>query len=248
MIGLLILISPAKTIRDFTYDGITTTPRYLNLSKQIIEIMKKLSYEEIKNLCKTSDKLTLQSMNYYRDFCFDDLGIPALFAYHGIQFKAIHPLSFDLNDMEFAQTHLGIISAVYGILRPLDLIYPYRLEMQADLKINGSTNLYEFWNDKLTQSLKKEDIIDLSSIEYSKIINQSLKQTNHYLRIEFYELRNGKYKAISTMVKAARGNMVHWIIKNRIMNKEQIKDYHENGYVYQQDSSNEQYYRFVRAS
>lgn len=244
MNALKILISPAKTIRDFTYDGETYKPLYLDLSKVIVTEMKKLSFDELKKLCKTSDRLTMKSLLNYRDFAFDEYGIPALFAYHGLQYKAIHPLSFDQDDLLYAQAHLRILSAVYGLLAPLDAIYPYRLEMQAPLSIPPYLNLYEFWKEPLKPELMKETIIDLASIEYSKVIHH--EELSNYVRIEFYELRNNQYKAISTMVKVARGTMVHWLIKNKIKQKEQIKEFKELGYQLNTEKSNDQYYMFVR--
>lgn len=243
---LRILISPAKTMRDFTFDGKTTMPAYLDKTKRLWQIMNKLDQQEIKKLCKVSDKLAIQSMSYFKDFCMDDFGIPALYAYHGIQFKALHPLSFDRNDIEFAQSHLRILSGMYGSLRPLDIIYPYRLEMQAPLIIDKELNLYSYWQDTIMEDLKDELIIDLASQEYSKVIHEDLKKSSNYIRVEFFILHNGVYKAISTQIKAARGLMVNWIIKQKIIDRDLIKLFHESDYSYCDDKSNEQLYVFVK--
>ncbi len=258
---MLILISPAKTLDFETPSNISlfTQPDFLEKTSQLVHQLRQLSATEISALLKISPKLgELNSQRYqtWQQPFAPSNAKQALFAFKGDVYQGLDVASFSTEDLHFAQEHLRILSGLYGILRPLDLIQPYRLEMGTKFNQvyvpNIPANLYEFWGDKLTQIInsqlekqKSKVIINLASNEYFKAVNTKLLPAEIITPI-FKDWKNGKYKIISFYAKKARGLMAAYIIKNQLANIEDIKNFAQAGYVYNSDLSERNQLIFTR--
>lgn len=254
---MLIVISPAKTL-DFETAPTTqefTQPELLKESKKLISELKKLEPAEVSSLMKISDKLG--TLNYLR---FNEWKTPfnlknakqALLAFKGDVYTGIEAESFSKQDLNFAQKHLRILSGLYGVLKPLDLMQAYRLEMGTQFENKQGKDLYQFWGGKLTEQVNKDlkaakskVLINLASNEYFK----SLQATDIDAEIivpVFKDFKNGKYKIISFYAKKARGLMSAYIIKNRLKKPEDIKAFNIDGYKYSKSESNGNNWVFLR--
>lgn len=259
---MLILISPAKTLDFETPAPIKrfSQPDFLADTEKLVRELKQLSAAEISSLMKISDKLGELNADRFKTWQpdFDDTNAKqALLAFQGDVYQGMAVDSFEPEDFDFAQEHLRILSGLYGILRPLDLIQPYRLEMGTKLahsKLQGlsANTLYEFWADKLTQIINQEleqldskIVVNLASNEYFKAVNRKILSGDIITPV-FKDWKNGKYKIISFYAKKARGMMAAYIIKNRLKNTEGIKDFAEAGYSYNDDLSDEKTLTFTR--
>jgi uncharacterized protein len=254
---MLIVISPAKTL-DFDTLPMTkvhTQPEFLKDSRQLVSGLKKLAPHEVSALMKISDKLG--TLNYMR---FNDWKTPftlnnakqALLAFKGDVYTGIDVETFSHQDLKFAQTHLRILSGLYGVLRPLDLIQAYRLEMGTKFENKKGKDLYEFWNTKITDQINKDikaskskTLINLASNEYFKSIRENDINAEIIVPV-FKDYKNGKYKIISIFAKKARGLMSAYIIKNKIKNPEELKDFDLDGYKYNKRESSETRWVFQR--
>lgn len=257
-----ILISPAKTL-DFETPSQyprSSKPALIDDTEILVKQLQNLSSQEISSLMRISDKLGKLNANRYRDwqFNFDDTNAKqAILAFQGDVYQGLNAASFTPADFDFAQEHLRILSGLYGILRPLDLMQPYRLEMGtklarakfADLSAN---TLYDFWQDKITQAiatqLEKLDsniIINLASNEYFKAVKPKLLSAEIVTPI-FKDWKNGKYKIISFYAKKARGMMAAYLIKNRVERVEEIQGFQEAGYSFNRELSDNNNLVFTR--
>ena len=257
---MLILISPAKTLDFETPSKIESfsKPAFLSDAEVLVEQLQKLSAAEISALMKISDKLGVLNASRYQTWQnFDSITAKqALLAFQGDVYQGLDADSFSQSDFEFAQEHLRILSGLYGVLRPLDLIQPYRLEMgtklaHAKLQLSADT-LYDFWQDKLTQAINQQldkldnqTIINLASNEYFKAVKPKLLTENIVTPV-FKDWKDGKYKIISFYAKKARGMMTAFIIKNRLNNPEDIKDFAEAGYSFDGELSSDNNFVFTR--
>lgn len=254
---MLMVISPAKTL-DFETAPITkmsTMPDFLSDSEVLIEQLRELSPADISNLMKISDKLGELNFERYLNWHtpFDKNNAKqAVLAFKGDVYTGLDAENFNGNDFKFAQKHLRILSGLYGVLRPLDLIQPYRLEMGTKFANSSGGNLYEFWEDKLTQSvnaqLKKNKstvLVNLASNEYFKAI-QSSSINADIITPTFKDLKNGKYKIISFYAKKARGLMAAFAIKNQITQAEELKQFDVEGYRYNAAMSSAREWVFIR--
>ncbi len=253
---MLFLISPAKTL-DYsdTETKEYSIPRLLDQSDKLINTLKKKSHKSIQNLMDVSEKIAVLNVARYKEYhtpFSPSNAKQAVLAFKGDVYTGMDTESFDDGDLEFAQQHLLILSGLYGLLKPLDLMQPYRLEMGTKLKTTRGTNLYQFWKDRIT-NLINEDleasnstiVINLASKEYFKSVNT--KKLNHpVLNINFKELRNGKYKVVSFSAKKARGMMCHYAIKNKITDPELLKGFDYENYTYNERLSTELDWMFTR--
>ncbi len=243
-----IIVSPAKKLDFELASPISkfTQPRYLEKSETLIETLKTYTTGEISKLMKLSDQLSELNVSRYRDFHtpFDQENAKqAMYAFKGDTYVGLQAETFDKEDAAFAQKTLRILSGLYGVLRPLDLIQPYRLEMGTRLKCTGSKNLYEFWSNSLTKDLNKEikkdgdsALINLASKEYFSSLNfQGLDVP--VVTCHFMEKKGNEYKIVGIKAKRARGMMSHYIIKNRIKDVEALKSFNEAGYVFDAKAS-----------
>ena len=255
---MLIIISPAKTL-DFETAPITkvhTQPEFLKESRQLVSQLKELTPAEVSSLMKISDKLGV--LNFLR---FNEWKTPftlnnakqALLAFKGDVYTGINADSFSRRDLNFAQKHLRILSGLYGILKPLDLIQAYRLEMGSKFRNRKGKDLYEFWESKLTDQInqdikasKSKYLINLASNEYFKSLHADAINAEIIVPV-FKDYKNGKYKIITFYAKKARGLMSAYIIKNRLKNPEDIKAFNVDGYKFCKAASNATNWVFQRS-
>lgn len=254
---MIIVISPSKTL-DFSANPFHTytQPRQLEQSQELIETAKQLSPEDLAGLMKISEKLSQLNWQRYQDFQQPfslDNAKQALLAFKGDVYVGIASESYDKEDFAFAQKHLRILSGLYGALRPLDLIQPYRLEMGTQLKNNHGKNLYEFWGTQVTEIINQDLsghslplLINLASNEYYKAIKPKVLNAK-ILTLAFKENKAGIYKTIGIHAKRARGLMTNYIIKNRLTNAEQIKSFNNENYGFNKSLSSEKEWVFSRS-
>lgn len=251
---MLIVISPAKTL-DFSSSPLATfsQPRLLPQSQQLIDTARDLAPEDIGKLMKISEKLSQLNWQRYQDFeppFTLDNAKQALLAFKGDVYTGIDTEHYSTADFAFAQQHLRILSGLYGALKPLDLIQPYRLEMGTRLKTSKGKDLYEFWDQQVTEILNEDLeemplLINLASNEYFKVIKPKLLNAR-ILTISFKENKDGVYKVIGLFAKRARGLMTDFIIKNRITTAEDIKQFDRENYTFQASLSNADQWVFTR--
>jgi len=245
---MLALISPAKTL-DYESALPTdqhTLPRLLEHSQQLIDVSRKLSASEIASLMSVSEKIAQLNVARFRDwqpeFNFSNAR-QAIFAFKGDVYTGLDAYDLSAQDLEFAQTHLRMLSGLYGLLRPLDLMMPYRLEMGTKLANARGHNLYEFWGDQITQLVNadlaqadSELLVNLASDEYYKSVKES-KVKAEIIKPVFLDQKNGKYKVISFYAKKARGLMARYIIQNQLNRAEDLKSFNTDGYYFDAASS-----------
>lgn len=254
---MLALISPAKTL-DYTTALPTDThtqPRLLEQSQQLIDVCRKLSATEIASLMTVSEKIANLNVERFRDwnaeFDFSNAR-QALFAFKGDVYTGLDAYHLKDQDIDFAQQHLRMLSGLYGLLRPLDLMMPYRLEMGTKLKNSRGNNLYEFWGsiitDQINQDLAEIDaklLVNLASDEYYKSVNEKKIQAE-IIKPVFLDQKNGKYKVISFYAKKARGLMARYLIENKLSQLEQLKAFDSEGYYFDAESSSDKELVFKR--
>lgn len=254
---MLALISPAKTLDYETAlpTDTYTQPRLLEQSQQLIDVCSKLSATEIASLMTLSEKIANLNVERFRDwnaeFDFSNAR-QALFAFKGDVYTGLDAYHLKDHDIDFAQQHLRMLSGLYGLLRPLDLMMPYRLEMGTKLKNSRGNNLYEFWGsiitDQINQDLAEIDaklLVNLASDEYYKSVNEKKIQAE-IIKPVFLDQKNGKYKVISFYAKKARGLMARYLIENKLSQVEQLKAFDSEGYYFDAESSSDKELVFKR--
>lgn len=247
---MIIILSPAKTLKmeKALNTNLYTQPIFIKEASSLIKELIKYSPPEMESLMKVTSKLAEQ--NFVRHIRWKeehDLsnGKQALLAYDGAVYQGISVGDLSNQQLTFASDHLRILSGLYGVLRPLDLIQPYRLEMGTKLKNRQGNNLYKFWKHKLTSYLKKEFqkqndniLIDLASKEYSSVIDMS-KINAKVITPVFKDYKNGTHKVITIYTKRARGLMSRFIIENKITLPSELKEFNEEGYCYNKHLSSD---------
>lgn len=254
---MLITISPSKG-QDFEVPAPVsdyTIPDSLDDSLLLNKEARKLSSEDIQALMTVSDNLAKLNEKRFKNFRTPftlDNAKQALFAFKGDVYTGISAVQFSEEDIHYAQDHLRMLSGLYGALKPLDLIQPYRLEMKTKLENPRGTNLYQFWDDRITLKLnetlethQEKTLINLASNEYFKAVKTKLL-TGRLLTINFKESKGGKVRVIAIFAKRARGMMTDYIIRNRIEKSEEIKKFNVAGYQYSKELSDDKQWTFVR--
>ena len=240
-----IIISPAKklTTQHVNADK-SSAIQFLNETKYLVKQLRSYTVNDIKKLMGLSDNLAKLNYERYQKWNLESKDTsPAIHLFQGDVYKGIKADQLSENELEFAQENLRIISGLYGLLRPLDLVFAYRLEMGTNLKTKEGDNLYEFWSNKLHNTLSshmkdKEVLVNLASNEYSK----ALKLDSFKFPIitpVFKDYKNGKLKVISFFAKKARGEMVNFIIKNKIKDSMDLKLFTNNGYAFSEENNGE---------
>ena len=222
-----IIIAPSKTKKIKTFCKIVKIKKneFQEITNKIVEKIIEFSIEEIEKIFKLKNEQAEKLLTFYKNYSNEDKG-HALASYTGIAFKSMNIEEFNVEDLKFAEKHLTILSALYGVLTPFSGIKEYRLDMVNS--IFESNSLYEVWSEEVNKYFENEDvIINLSSKEYSKI----LKSDNIY-DFEFFDEKDNKLKQISTNSKKMRGFTVNYIIKNKITDIEKLKNITLNGYKY----------------
>ena len=251
---MLIVISPAKTL-DFETVATTESysqPRFLKQSKLLIDELKNLSTADIASLMKLSDKLAGLNMvrfqTWHSPFNLDNAK-QALLAFKGDVYTGLDASTLDDTGLEFAQHHLRILSGLYGLLKPLDLMQPYRLEMGTKFPNAKGKDLYQFWGKQLRESIEAELVddvlINLASNEYFKAV-EAKKLKARIITPVFKDWKNGQYKIISFYAKRARGLMSRYIIDHKINQPENIKQFDSQGYRYSPEMSEADQWVFLR--
>lgn len=251
-----ILISPAKSMDFETKIDIdkATIPLFIDQTKKINEVLKKKSPKKLMELMGISDKLA--ELNWTRNQEWTSVNTKenskqAIFAFTGDVYVGLDVNSLNQNQLEILQDKLRILSGLYGILKPLDLIQPYRLEMGSSLKIGTKKDLYQFWRKSVTSELNKEltendFLINLASNEYFKVIDKKLINVKSIITPEFKDNKNGELKMIGFFAKKARGMMVRYIVENNIETIEGLKGFNSEGYVFDALLSSKQKLVFTR--
>ncbi len=250
---MLILISPAKTL-DYSTPEIKdhTQPDFQTDAHALVNLMKKKTAKEIGKLMHISDKLALLNEDRFKAFQKEfnlDNSKQALLAFKGDVYTRIDVDHYSKEDFAFAQDHVRILSGLYGLLKPLDLIQPYRLEMGTKVENKKGRNLYEFWGTKISKAVNEaagaHPIVNLASQEYFKAVNlKALK--NPVISIHFKEYKNDSYQVIGFYAKQARGMMTNFAIKNRYTEPERLKTFNEERYEFDEKLSDKENWIFVR--
>ena len=245
---MIILLSPAKTL-DYSVDSKPnhTAPQFLNQSAKLIKILKDKEPKDIASLMGLSDKLAALNFDRYQSWkaskIQSDDSKPSLMVFKGDVYQGLEAETLNTQDMKFAQKHLRILSGLYGILKPLDVIRPYRLEMGTKLETSNGKNLYEFWGERVRNNVledltsqKSDLIINLASKEYFNVMGKLPEHAN-VIAPAFKDFKNGKYKIISFYAKKARGLMARWIIQNKVKDFERLSEFNLDGYYYSEEDS-----------
>ena len=253
---MLTVISPAKTL-DFDTPPTTqkhSQPRFLSHSQELIDTLRQMSTADIASLMKLSDKLAGLNVARYETwqtpFSLDNAK-QAVLAFQGDVYTGLDAETLNEKQLTFAQKHLRILSGLYGVLKPLDLIQPYRLEMGTKLDNAKGKDLYAFWGSDIRQSLQAEDamqdevLINLASNEYFKAV-EAKKLKARIITPVFKDWKNGQYKMISFYAKKARGMMSRYIIEHELQDPDRIKDFDTDGYRFSADMSKKDEWVFIR--
>lgn len=222
-------------------------PCFLRETDAISKVLKQLQPWEFEEWMQTNEKLAVQAFMDARDFQADAAGTPALLTYDGLVYKYIDGARFSKTELAYAQEHIRILSALYGVLRPMDGILPYRLEMKCRLPIEGRS-LYQFWHSRLYEHLYRRDtvIVNLASEEYAKAVRKYLGPGERFIDVRFLVWKRGKLRTIVAWAKMARGSMARQIVQNRWDKPEDLKQFGEEGFRFEESLSSEQKYVFVK--
>lgn len=254
---MLSVISPAKRL-DFeteaSFSGFSH-PEFLKQSEALINKLRRTSGKQIGSLMNISNDLVQLNKERYDNWSPNHApsnAKQAILAFQGDVYIGLQANEMDESDLEFAQEHLRILSGLYGVLKPLDLMQPYRLEMGTQLPIRRKKNLYEFWGDQITMKINEaiensgsDVLVNLASTEYFKAVDKR-SINGRIVTPNFLDWKNGKYKPIQFFLKKARGFMLRYIIENRINDAEDLKGFNLEGYVFDESLSEENAPVFTR--
>lgn len=257
---MLTLLSPAKKLLSSPtpYSHSTTQPVLMPKTLELVTLMKTKSVEDLAALMDLSQNLASLNYERYQNFSAQDMpsshAYPALFLFQGDVYQGLQASSWDGDTVDYSQSHLAILSGLYGLLKPLDNIQPYRLEMGVRLKNSCGDRLYDFWKESITHTLNQQMplqinpiLINLASTEYFTVVDS--KQFNYpIVTINFYEKKNNVLKMIGIHAKKARGTMAKFLMQHQIDTLEGIKTFNDLGYQFNQQSSTEKHLDFVRVS
>ncbi len=252
---MLLVISPSKTQKiDGPCPEEFTLPVFQPEIKTLVKHLKAIDLKGLAGLMNLSEKLADSTWRRFRDFSPSftaENSRPAILTFQGDVYNGIRAEEFSPDDLAFAQEHLRIISGLYGLLKPLDLLQPYRLEMKTKLSTRSARNLYEFWANKITEILNQDlamaggCLVNLASQEYFKAVRPAeLKRP--VLDIVFKVKKEGQYKVIGIHAKRARGLMVNFVIKNRLVETNDLKKFRQEGYRYIDSLSSEWLWVFCK--
>ena len=254
---MLFLLSPAKSLDyDTPAEGVPhTLPQFVSQSAELIEVLKHKTPAQISQLMDLSDNLAALNVARYeawRPKFSQKNSKQAVLAFNGDVYEGLDAKSLKLKDLEWAQDHVCILSGLYGVLRPLDWMQPYRLEMGTSLANSRGQNLYHFWGDGIAQHLNKQQethktpvVINLASQEYFKAVDRKVLNAR-VIECVFEDYKGGKYKVISFFAKRARGLLARYAIEKKIQNPEKLKDFKVEGYAYAASESDDNRLVFSR--
>lgn len=244
-----IILSPAKKMNEeldaLAYQGL---PVFMEQTEEIMHWMQGLSYAEAKKLWACNDRIAEQNYERFRSMDLTRRLTPAILSYEGIAYQYMAPSVFANGEFDYVQEHLRILSAFYGVVKPLDGVTPYRLEMQAKAKIAGSRDLYDYWGDRLYREVLDDSriIVSLASKEYAKCIEKYLTPEDLYITCIFGEPAGEKIVQKGVYAKMARGEMVRFMAENSIEDPQEMKKFDRLGYAFREDLSDERTYVFLK--
>ena len=244
-----IIISPAKQMRE-DVDSLEprSLPVFLDRAERLRDHISGLSFEEQKRLWACNDRIAQENRERFLDMDLRNGLIPAILSYDGIQYKYMAPSVFETGELQYIEEHLRILSGFYGVLRPMDGVRPYRLEMQARATVDGYKDLYDFWGRSLYDEVMDESriIINLASKEYSRCIEKYLIPKDRYISCIFGELSGDRIVQKGVYAKMARGEMVRFMASRSIEEPEQLMDFDWSGYGFDKGRSTDTHYVFIR--
>ena len=244
-----IIISPAKKMNvDVDSFACQCLPQFLPKTERLYERLRGMSYDELKALWKCNDQIAKLNFERLQTMDLRQRLTPAILSYEGIQYQYMAPGVFTYDELGYVQEHLRILSGFYGVLRPFDGVTPYRLEMQAKLKMGEAKDLYSYWGDSIAKNLFSETdcILNLASQEYSRCVSAHLTNGVQFITCLFCERKNGKLIEKGTLCKMARGEMVRYMAEHQIETAEKIKAFDRLGYRFAQSESNQTTYTFIK--
>lgn len=226
----------------------TELPVLLEKTEILKDWISGLTYEQQKALWACNDKIARQNAERFAHMALRENLTPAILAYNGIQYTYMAPAVFEDGQYEYVQEHLRILSGFYGVVKPMDGVVPYRLEMQAKAAVAGHKNLYDFWGDSIYRKVRDDSgvIINLASKEYSKCIEKYLQPGDRYITCIFGEPEGGKVVQKGVYAKMARGEMVRFMAGIHAEEPEQVKAFNWRGYHFDQERSSDLEYVFIR--
>lgn len=255
---MITILSPAKNMRVASFKGAPLTePVFLQKTRRLAAYLKGLNPWELESAMKLNPQLALTAFEYAQNFekdvrdsventsGFPDWPCPALLAFHGLAYRYLDAASLTGEDLLYSQDHLRIVSALYGLLRPLDGIFPYRLEFQCKIKPEGKS-LYAFWGDDLSRALSGQTVINLASAEYAKAVSPKRGEGPRVITCEFRVPRRGKLVTLPTEAKMARGRMARFILQNRLDSPEELTAFCWEGWTYCGELSRKDTLLFIR--
>lgn len=242
------ILSPAKKMKTNQEVQPLTMPVFMENTKELMEWMQTLTYEEAKKLWACNDKIAQQNYERFRNMDLFGNLTPAILSYEGIAYQYMAPSVFEYGEFDYVQENLRILSAFYGVVKPMDGVTLYRLEMQAKAKVNGTKDLYEYWGDKIYREVLGEDrvIINLASKEYSKCIEKYLQPEDTYITCVFGEMSGEKVVQKGVYAKMARGEMVRFMAERHVQKPQEMKAFDRLGYRFCEERSDEKNYIFLR--
>lgn len=244
-----IILSPAKKMKvDTDSLAVQGLPVFLEQTEDILEWMKSKTYAELKRLWNCNEEIAEQNFERLKHMDLKRQLTPAVLSYEGIAYQYMAPAVFEDGQFDYVQEHLRILSAFYGVLKPMDGVTPYRLEMQAKAAIAGYKGLYDLWGCRLYEEVRDGSgvIVNLASGEYAKCIEKYLKPEDTYITVIFGEMSGGRIVTRGTYAKMARGEMVRFMAENRVEDPADMKGFDRLGYVYREDLSSGTEYVFER--
>ncbi len=244
-----IIVAPAKKmVCDPDAMHPLGLPVFLDDTAVLLEWMRGLSFAELKALWRCSDAITRQNSERLVHMNLQEGLAPAIMSYEGIQYTYMAPTVFEDDQLAYVQEHLRILSGFYGVLKPMDGVTPYRLEMQARVRFAGFSNLYDFWGSRLYREVidTSRIIVNLASKEYAKAIERHLEPGDRFLTCIFGELESGRVVQKGVYAKMARGEMVRFLANRDAHDPEEMRAFNWSGYSFDQARSNNSTYVFVR--
>ncbi|MBQ9328853.1 MAG: peroxide stress protein YaaA [Solobacterium sp.] len=239
-----LILSPAKTMRKEEDLAPWGRPQFLAETAELLDALKALSPKERKALWKCSDSIASLNEARLAGMNLEAGSSPALYSYSGLAYTHLSPESLSDKELSYLEEHLRILSGFYGILRPMDGIVSYRLEMAAPLQVKGAKNLYEFWGDRLAKTFGEETVIDLASEEYSSAVTPYLSKGQR-IQVIFAQESNGKLTVKGTFAKMARGDLTRWMAEEGIEHPNELIRY-DRGYHYDPSASDPEHYVFIK--
>ena len=244
-----IILSPAKKMNEET-DILAPQglPVFIDSTEEIMRWVQELSYDEAKKLWACNDRIARQNYDRFQQMNLYKRLTPAILSYEGIAYQYMAPSVFANGEFSYVQEHLRILSAFYGVVKPMDGVTPYRLEMQAKAKIAGTKDLYDYWGNRIYLEVLDDSrvIVNLASKEYAKCVEKYLTAEDRYITCVFGEFSGEKIVQKGVYAKMARGEMVRYMAEHNVKQPEEMNGFDRLGYVFREDLSDEREYVFIK--